>query len=269
MSITTLDGLVAAIAASQDIVIQKANVTSVAGNWYSFWAATGNPGAGSLTIGNTTAGIVPTDATAGAPTINAFTGANAGYLCSFGLTASVTGCFVLHDRVWHMGSVVATSLATTTLSGQPSFSGRVPGSNWGEVEAWLEINAAVSATATTASISYQDGTNAAQTATLDANLSGAPSARMLPFRLANGTGIQKVNSLTIGGTVASTGSVNVVLLRRLAQMNVPSANIGEARQDFFRLGGQAVYADSCLALMMLATGTSSGPVYCDFQIGNG
>ena len=65
------------------------------------------------------------------------------------------------DRIWHAGSVVATTLATTTFTGQPSALGRFPDGAGVGTEIWIEINAAVSATPTTVAVDY---TNSAGTA---------------------------------------------------------------------------------------------------------
>jgi hypothetical protein len=269
VAITTMDGLVAAIAAGQRMVWQKASVTTVAAFYYSLWSATGAPGAGSLTIGNTTSGLIPTDTTAGAPVVNAFTGANTGYLSTFDCSLGNAGVLSIYDRLFHVGSVSCTSLATTTLSSQPSFAGRVPNSDWSQLELWLEVNAAVSATATTCTVSYQDGSNTTQTATLDSNLSGLPTMRMLPFRLANATGIRQVNSITIGGTVASTGSINVIVQRNIVDHTVVSTSIARPKKNAFDTGLPIIYADSCLAAMVLATTTSSGVLFAEGTIING
>lgn len=268
MAISTMDGLVAAIASGQRLVIQKASITTVAAYYYSLWSASGAPGAGTLTIGNTTSGVIPTDATTGAPVINAFTGSNTGYLATFDAMLAQAGVLSMYDRLWHCGSISCLSLATTTLSSQPALT-RVPNNDYSQLELWLEINAAVSATATTCTVSYQDGNNTTQTATLDANLSGAPTMRMLPFRLANATGIQKVNSVTIGGTVATTGTVNVVILRNIVDHTIVSANISRPKKGPFDTGLPIVYADSCLAFMFLATTTSSGVMFAEGTVING
>lgn len=268
MAITTMDGLVAAVAASQDINFYKASMTSAAGFWSSLWAEAGFPSAGSLSIGNTANGVVPTDATAGAPGIDAFTG-DTGYIGAWGCLSSAVGVAVLYDRIFHAGSYPTTPTGTTNLTAQPSFASRVPGSNWKEVEIWLEINTVIAASAVTIQVNYQDGNNAAQNTVATASLSAYPTKRMIPLALANNTGVQRINSYIIGGTAAATGSINIVCLRRLARTVTPTANIGEPRLDFFRLGGQNVFADSCLALMWLGTGTSSGTVFADCQLING
>lgn len=267
MSITTMDGLVAAITSGQRFVLQKASATTAAGFYYTLWSTGGTPPAGVITIGNIVAGIIPTDATLGAPVINAFTGANTGYLASFDASAAQAGVVSLYDRIYHAGSFSTTTLHTDTLSGQPALS-RVPNSDYSQLELWLEMNAVMGATATTVTVSYQDGANAIQTATLDTNLSSLPLLRMMPFRLANATGIQKINSVTIGG-VLGTGTFNLVIQRNIVDHTVVSPNIGRPKKNPFDTGLPIVYTDSCLVLMFNATTTSSGVLFAEGLIVNG
>jgi len=265
MAITGMDGLAAAMASGQRIVLQKKSATSVANFYYTLWTTAGNPGAGAA-VGNISTGVIPTDATAGSPVIAAFTGGNTGYLLTFDSSSSVAGVLSVYDRVWHSGPHLTTTLHTDTIT-QPALT-RVPGNNYGLIELWLEITVSMGATATTVTVSYQDGDNVTRTATLDSNLSGALINRMLPFRLANGTGIQKVNSVTIGG-VLGAGSFNLVLQRNIQDHTCVSANIGRPKQGPFETGMPIIYADSCLAMMWLATGTATGIVYAEGKIGNG
>ena len=79
MAITTLDLYIASI--KQAITLNKNQAaTSVAANWHTLFDRTGNPGAGSLTIGNTANGLVPVAGNTGFPAVNAFSGANRGYI---------------------------------------------------------------------------------------------------------------------------------------------------------------------------------------------
>ena len=270
MAITTMDGLAAAIASGQRIVLQKASITSVANFYYTLWTAGGNPSAGGA-VGNIAAGVIPTDATAGSPVIAAFTGSNTGYLMTFDASSSVAGVLSVYDRIYHAGPFLTTTLHTDTLSGQPAFT-RVPGSNYGQLELWIEVTAVFAAAATTVVVSYQDGTNTTQNATHTADvasLTGAPVNRMYPMRLANNTGIQKINSVTIGGATNTTGQFNLVVQRNLADHTVVSANIGRPKKGPFETGMPIIYADSCIAMMWLATGTSTGTLYAEGLIGNG
>lgn len=270
MAITTADGLVAALASAQRFVLQKASITSVANFYYSLWTAAGAPGAGGA-VGNIAAGVIPTDATAGAPIINAFTGANTGYLLTFDASFAVAGVLSVYDRLYHAGPFLTTTLHTDTLSGQPALS-RVPNSDYGQLELWLEVTAVFAAAATTVSVSYQDGTNTTQTATHTADvasLTGAPVNRMYPMRLANSTGIQKINSVTVGGATNTTGQFNLIIQRNIVDHTTVSPNIGRPKKNPFDTGMPIVYADSCLACMVLATATTTGALYAEGAIGNG
>src|SRR5436309_421354 len=92
MAITSQDLLVAAVAAGQSVVINKTPTrNAVVGGWVTQFDSPGNPGAGTLAGTSTAAGVVPTDATAGCPPINAFTGANTGYISAIDFGSSVAG----------------------------------------------------------------------------------------------------------------------------------------------------------------------------------
>lgn len=81
MTISTRDGLIAAMATRQDLQWAKTTtLTTVAGAFGDMLHIAGNPGAGALAGTSTTAGVVPDDTTAGFCPINAFTGSNVGYI---------------------------------------------------------------------------------------------------------------------------------------------------------------------------------------------
>lgn len=265
MAITTMDGIAAALAGGQRFVMQKASATSVAGFYYTLWNAA--PNAGSLAIGNTTTGVIPTDATAGAIPIRAFTGANTGYLLTFDASNAQAGVLSIYDRLWHAGTFVTTALATLTCTGALT-PDRVPDDDWSQLELWLEIVAAAGATATTLTVSYQDGNNVTQTATLDSNLSSFPANRMMPFRLANGSGIQKVNSVTVGGATG-TLTFNLIIQRNIVDHTTVSAGVGRPKKGPFETGMPRVYDNSCLAAMFFATTTSTGVMFAEGVVGNG
>jgi hypothetical protein len=269
MAITTIDGLVAALASGQQMIWQKPSISTASGFWYSLWDQAGVPGAGSYAIGNTTNGVVPTDATAGATAITSFGGAT-GYLGMLDVIGAQIGQLRIHDRLWHAGTFSLGTLQTFTLSSQPSISGRVPNADYTCVEAWLEVVTANGATNTTIQITYtnQAGTTG-RTASLEANINAAPIRRMLPFRLQAGdTGIQKVESVIVGGATG-TGTVNVVLLRGLSSMKVLTAALGEPRQDAFKTGMPIVFDDSCISGMWFANASSSGVVFSELRIIDG
>ena len=152
-----------------------------------------------------------------------------------------------------------TALATTTLASQPSYAARLPNTDYSNLEILLEFNAAVSATATTINVTYtnQAGTTGRATGAT-ATLSGFTTRRVLQMPLQAGdSGVQKIESVIVGGTVATTGSVNVVVARRLWSNRVRSANDG-GLDGIDRVGLPIMYDTSALWLVVEADSTASG-----------
>jgi hypothetical protein len=270
MPITTANDWFAA--AKQAIQIRKTAVATTAGAQpVSTLDLAGTPGAGSLAIGNTTSGVVPTDATAGFPTINAFGGGAIGYLSAARFRNAVAGGCILYDRLWHAGSVSMTALATTTFAGQPSYTGRLPGgTDFGNLEIIIEINVAVSATATTIAVGYTNeaGTTGRSTGA-SVSLSGVGSRRCILMPLQAGDkGVQRIDSVTVGGVVATTGTFNVMVARRLAEFDIRVAN-GLDPQGWDLTGGPQLFADSALWPMLQPDSTSSGLYTLALDIING
>jgi len=270
MAITTADGWFAA--ARQWASIRKtAAVTSVAAQQFSLWGTAGNPGAGTMAVGNTAAGVLFTDATAGAPLLNALGASATGYLAAANFRNSVTGGAILYDRLWGAGAVSATALATTTFASQPSITGRVPGgTDFADCEILLELTTTFSATATTVSVNYTNETGATgRTTGATASLSGFTTPRVIAMPLQAGDkGVQKIESVTVGGTVATAGAFNVILARRLAEFDVRVANAVDA-QAWDMIGAPQVWAESCLWLVAQADSTSTGVPTCRMLVVNG
>lgn len=267
MAITSLDGYIAA--AKQQIRLQKATATSVAAQWHTLFDRSGTPGAGSLSIGNTTTGVVPTDATGGCPTITAFGGGNVGYLTRVMYSSTVAGRFYLADRLFHAGSVSATSNATTTLSTQPSYVSRLPGSSYAGLDLWVEINAAVSNNACNVSIGYRNQADSDVTSAT-VSIQNFITGRLVQIPLnAGDTEIRRVNSVIISGTSAVTGSVNVIVARPLyLGARVPTASGGDVH-GLDRTGLVQVYEDSALWLAYAADSTATGVADLLLEIANG
>lgn len=269
MAITTSDGWFAA--ARQKIpLIKTGAVTTVAAQPFSLWGAAGNPGAGTLAVGNTTTGVLFYDTTAGAPGINAFGGGATGYLAAARYRGSAAGGLILYDRLWAAGAVSMTALGTTNFASQPSIAGRLGGSNYIGLEILLELTTTVSATATTVAVGYtkEDGTTG-QTTGASASLSGFTTPRVIAMPLQAGSkGVQKIDRVTVGGTVATAGAFNVVLARRLAEFDVRVAN-GLDPQGWDLLDAPQVYDTSCLWMVAQADSTSSGTPTLTVDVING
>lgn len=259
MAITTADGWFAA--AKQKMQIMKsAAVTTIAAQLYSLWGTNGNPGAGTMAVGNTASGVIFNDATVGAPLITNFSGANIGYLAQAQFRNSVAGGLVLFDRIFGAGAVLMTSLATTTFSAQPAITTRLPGGNdYGDLEILIELTTTVSATATTIAVGYtNEAGTTGRTTGASASLSGFTTPRVIRMPLQAGDkGVQKIESVTVGGTVATAGAFNVILARRLAEFDIRVVNALDS-QAWDLLGAPQVFDSSCLWAVAQADSTSSG-----------
>jgi hypothetical protein len=265
MAITSLDQLIAA--PSQRVSIIKTNsVTSVATMPTQMINAGGNPGAGTLAGSNTANGVVPTDATSGFPPINAFSGSNTGYITNMTFGATV-GCRLhLFDCLFKAGAYAFNT--ATSLTSQPSYSSRVPGgTDFGGTELWVEAVTAFTGNQSIA-ITYtnQDGTAGRTTGTIATGI--APIAnRMFQLPLQTGdTGIQKIESVT--STVATVGTFNVLVLRRLWSGRILLANGGDTH-DFLKTGMPQVFADSALMSIAQPDSTTTGGYELMFEIVNG
>lgn len=270
MAITTADGWFAAARQTLPLV-KTASATSVAAQQFSTFALAGNPGAGTLAVGNTTAGVLFTDATAGCPLINDFGAGNTGYLSRAAFRSSIAGGAQLYDRIWGAGAVSMTALATTTFTGQPSIASRIQsGTIYAGLEILIEITTTVSATATTIAVGYtnQAGTTG-RTTGATATLSGFTTPRVIAMPLQAGdSGVQKVDSVTVGGTVATAGAFNVIIARRLADFDVRVVN-SQDLQAWDALGAPQIFQDSALWLVAQPDGTTTGVPALGLTILNG
>ena len=261
MAITTLDGYIGA--AKQRVVWMKTGTkTLVAAIPYTVFDVAGSPAAGTLAIGNTANGVVPTDAVAGYPVINTFS-SNLGYLSKVEFGSSVPCCFDLFDRLFAAGAYTYVG-QTNTLSSQPSYSGRIVGSNYGGLQAWMEVTTAfVTGTAWTVHITYTNqagttGRSGPDLATMAA--SALPVNRMYQLNLQAGdSGLQKIESVVVtnGGTAMTAGAFNVMVLRPLWFGRVMVANGGDVH-DLLRTGFPQIFEDSALYVALYADSTAVG-----------
>lgn len=254
MSITTLDQLIAA--PKQKIPYTKtASRTSVAAISFSVFDLAGSPAAGTLAVGNTTTGIVPTDTLVGYPVINTFAGGTTGYLSGVHFASTVASRITIFDCLFSAGAFAFN--AAVTLSSQPSYAARVPdGTDFKGTEIWLEAVTAFTGNQSIA-VTYtnQDGVAGRTTGTIATGV--APIVgRMLRLPLQAGdTGAQKIESVT--STVSTVGTFNVHVMRRLWTGRVRSANDGDSH-DFLKTGLPQVFDTSALRFVVTADSTATG-----------
>ena len=269
MAITTLDGWIAA--AKQRTIWKKTTTrTTVASGWFTMFDIAGNPGAGTLAIGNTANGLVHTDATAGYPTVNAFGGTNTGYLGRAEFGSTVACRLRLFDRVFACGAYAFN--ANTALSAQPSFLVRIPpgevaADTAGQTEIWVE-EVTVATGNLAVNVTYTNDAGTAGRTTGAVGIAAAPTVgRCWQLPLAAGDkGVSLVTN--VQGTVATAGTFNVNVLRPLAAARVMVANFGDV-QDFIRTGMREIYATSALYTLVIADSTSSGLPDVEMDVVNG
>ena len=263
MAITSFDGFIAS--AKQYLSVAKtAARSSVAASWFSVFDLAGNPGAGVLAGTSTAAGVVPTDATAGCPTIDAFGGGATGYLAQVDFGSSVACRLKLFDLVFKAGAYAFN--AAQALSGQPSYLARMPGASYGGTQIWVEAVTAFTGNPTfTITYTNQAGTPG-RTAILAAG-AALTLGRMTQVPLQVGdTGVQTITNVTCTG--ATAGTFNVLVTRPLWSGRCRTANDGDVH-DLTKTGMPVVFADSALCLAVAADGTSTGIPELEMVIANG
>ncbi len=267
MAITTRDGLIAAAANTQEVGwLKTAARTTIAASWFTLFDVAGTPGAGVLAGTSTTAGVVPTDATVGCPTIDAFTGANTGYINTVDFGCSVAARLRVYDLLFKAGAYAFN--AAQALSSQPSYSSRIPGgTDYKGLQIWIECvtvftgNLSIAVTYTN-----ENGTTGRTTGTVATGV--APTlGRMIQLPLQAGdNGVQKIESVT--ATVATVGTFNVLVMRRLWSGRCRIANDGDAHGPD-KTGLTKVFTDSALYPIINTDSTSSGVPELQIGVVNG
>jgi hypothetical protein len=274
VTIQSVDQYIAA-AKQQNLQLKKtATRTTIAAAWFSLFDIAGSPGAGTLAIGNTANGVVPTDATAGHPTIDAFGSGNIGALTKIDFGSSVACRIRLFDRVFAAGAYAFN--ANTNLASQPSYAGRVNLRNYATgldandykgLEIWVEqVTAATGNQAVAVTYTNEAGTGSRTTGAV--GIGAAPTVGrcwQLPLQ-AGDAGVQRIDNVT--GSVASVGTFNVMVLRPLWTGRVPVAAGGDVH-DFLKTGLVQVFADSALYALVQADSTSSGLLDLQMEVANG
>lgn len=270
MAITTQDGLLAGFNAGQRLVINKANVTSVAGRLLSLWSAAGIPGVGSTTLGQAATGAVPVDSDTGGITFTNPVSGNS-YLGRIAGIGAATGLLVMYDILWVWGSG-GSGWSVTSTGAQSTSSPTAltrPDANGTGTELWMETLAVGGAASGSSTISY---TNSAGTASRSASLlttkiSAPPVGTIEKYALAAGdTGVKSIQSMTNSATWTS-GTFRLMIVRRIAEVPM-TANV-PFLYDAYDLGLPQIYNDACIGLAVEANGTSTGPISASFHIAQG
>ena len=251
MAIQTLNALIAAL--KRNVVLQKTKTRTAVANYpFSVFDLAGNPGAGTLAVGNTAIGIVPTDGIAGYPSLATPQGTL--YLNRILARSSVASWIDLYECLFSAGAYAFN--ADVTLSDQPSFASRLPNEgDYKGLELWLETVTAFTGSQTI-QINYldQDG-ESGDTGAIATGV--APTlGRMYQVPLASGDcGVQRLDR--VRSTVSTVGTFNVHVMRWLWGCRINGANQGIV-DSLLKTGLPKIFGDSALRIIITADSTSTG-----------
>jgi hypothetical protein len=262
MAIATIDQYIGA--SRQRSPYQKlAARTTVASSWFSGFDLGGNPGAGVLAGTSTTAGVVPTNATAGAANITTASGSY--YISKMEFAANVACRVILFDLLFKAGAYAFN--ANQALSGQPSFLGRSPDANGNGLEIWVEtVNAPTGNQTWNVTYTNQAGTNTQTTGAV--GIGAQPTVgRCWQLPLAAGdTGVKAINNVAGGTATVGANVANILVLRPLWMGRINLANQGDTH-DLLRTGMPLIYSTSCLYMLVNADSTAfPNPLDCMIEI---
>lgn len=266
MTITTLDGLLGALANnSSRIIIDKAALANqVAGRYCSMWRATGQPAQAAIP---TTAALC-TSALLGSMGFANQTDPTTSYLAYlFATNSSNTTTLEIHDRLVHMGGLVLNSISAQTVTGL-SLSALAPSAdrrgdaNASDCQWWLEVYSDGGATASNATINvtYNDASSGNLTVVaVGGTIRAGHMLSLTPLipTASQGKFIVAVNSVTLSASTGTAGNFGFTCTRVRAALPIPLANFTSAG-DWAFLGLPEIANDSCLFPIILPSSTSSG-----------
>lgn len=260
MAITTLDGAIAGMQPPQPIMKVGGTMAAVASQRaYTPWYASGNPGA---SVANS-AGVNGQAVNPGLGTsvqgkiIRTNPASGNAYIGRLAVNATTTGTLWLIDRVWQNSGLSVTSTAAQAITPATIPARDNNGTtNGAAIMAAIEWSASGGSGTPTVTLTYtdQDG-NTGATGTF-AGVASPPAGTFEIFTLAAGdTGVRAPTSF-IQSATRTSGTMHLVLFRVLAQIEVTSANIGNAI-DALTGGMPQIYNDSVLQLVWFPTATTA------------
>lgn len=265
----TLDTLLAG--ARPKLTIQKVSLTSEgAGTFSSLWKVVGSPNAGSNPPAYTAgSGYSPTNATAGSLGQADATGGDELRLTSLEASGGTAGKLIIYDRLWACSGLVTniTSLQSITTPGTVP-TGRIPnGTDYSDVELWLEVYTAPGATGATWTVIANDGGNTSRTMTYThpANAESAGQMMMITPLAAAAAGFRNPVSFQCSVSSGTAGDIGITMLRRIASIDMTVINTGQFR-GALDLGLPRARDGACLAMMVQCTTTNTGLILGDVGI---
>lgn len=259
MTITTMDGLVAALGTSQDQKLFFPSATSFTGGWLNLnQAVTSSFGIMAVPTARTSGGqsYDQSSFSTGFPRWSAGSGTTS-YLGRLGATFSTAGSVHIYDLLYAASGFVGNSSTAQTITSPASLPSR--NSNGDGAEIWIGCSSAIGSTAHNVTVQYtnQAGTSGRNTVST-AGVTSMAANRMYQVPLQSGdTGVQSVQGLTLSASSGTAGNLWVMVLDRLCSIAAPLVNVANVA-DFAALGMPLVYDESCLLFVHQGTATNSG-----------
>lgn len=279
MAIQTVDQVLNAIANnSSNILIDKASISNaVAGQFYSLWRATGQPGQGAIP---TTAAICINTLT-GAINFTQQTLPATSYHSVFeALCSNNTTTLELHDRLMHMGGLNGTLLTSQTVNldvhtniASNNLSARIGNSNYSDINWWMEWYTDTGATASNATINvtYNDGTSGDLTVVAVGGTLRASRLILLNGLIpaaSSGKFIRDINTVILSASTTTAGNFGFTATRFRSSIFQPLAN-SRYKEDWASLGLPEIPNESCVFPIQLSSTTSTGTVRANGKISHG
>jgi len=273
MAITTLDLLLAGL--RPPISFYKSTYTGEAiGRYHNLFAIAGIPAAGVLgTPGLAGATVTAPDAIGGHFDWTNPAAGNA-YLAkvNWNVNAAMVGV-TIYDLLWYNSGLVVTTTTAQTINSIAFPARSADGTaNGQQIEIYIHCQVATTngaaITNTTYSYTNELGT-AGRTGGLIPNWPAtAVINHITPFGLQGGdTGVRSIQTVTLG-TSYGAGTINLMAIRRVAQLGFFAANTGQ-NLNAFDLGMPQLFNGSALYAMNLLSGTGAGENSGHIQLAHG
>lgn len=186
------------------------------------------------------------------------------YLNDIGMSTSTAHLLEVYDLIWYNTGINVTTTGAQAIA-MPGASkpardlyGTTNGEGW---NAFIYVTTATTnagaVTNTTMSYTDSDG-NAGNTATISSFPATAVAGTLVPFQLVSGDrGIRSIESVTLG-TSYGGGAISIVLMRKLATVPNPVANVGGIMNKLTSdPTGIKLYSGTALWLSYLSSATTA------------
>ena len=242
----------AALDAARKLRVIYQKVVSITGSYQARatpFAAAGFPAPGTLAGANTANGVFPVSGDPGFPVLPSFGGLE-GYVSFLEAQPALNSLRSswLYDMLFKAGAYTAGVSVDVTLASQPSFAGRVPGTDYKGLEIWIEASTTFVGTAVV-TIDYEDENSNAQSVSTTL-LAAMDTGRLQRANMAS-AGVSKITRVRESGSTG--GAFNVLVMRRIANIltgtqlsSSASVGFGLAPNSFLATGLPRVYDTSAL-----------------------